>query len=392
MFLGVIVGRLTSNTMSLSRSTNTIAITILAGAALFLLATTAPRLLDNIRGHVTSGEMNPPHSHDFASIEDISIANETLGFERFFVIGLPERSDKRDALALTSSLTGIQLDWIDGVVGSSIPNSAVPYGVNRTQLWESNLGSWRSHMNAIRRIVEDKIVSALIIEDDMDWDVRLKIQLTQVAKGARYVQKSQSTRERSHVASIGSPYGDNWDFLWLGHCGEIFPETLPENEDKPAPRKYTIYPDNTLPRPHRLTGFQNYTEHASTRWVHVTGGPICSFAYALSFEGARKVLFGLSVDGLEGPFDNSLADLCRYGRGREKNGSGLGMRCISITPGLFFHHKAKGERSRDSDIQGGTDVDGAIREIGETQNIAISARLNLRNVLLGLEPEDQFID
>jgi hypothetical protein len=35
------------------------------------------------------------------------VTNSTLGFEKVFVVGLPERSDKRDALALTSSLTGL---------------------------------------------------------------------------------------------------------------------------------------------------------------------------------------------------------------------------------------------------------------------------------------------
>lgn len=47
------------------------------------------------------------------------------------MVGLPERSDKRDALALTSSLTGFKIDWIDGVRGQTIPDKALPFGVNR---------------------------------------------------------------------------------------------------------------------------------------------------------------------------------------------------------------------------------------------------------------------
>jgi hypothetical protein len=78
-------------------------------------------------------------------------ANETLGFSKVFVVGLPERSDKRDAIALTSSLTGFRVEWVDGVKGESVPDKAVPFGVDREKLWESNLGSWRGHMNAIRR-------------------------------------------------------------------------------------------------------------------------------------------------------------------------------------------------------------------------------------------------
>lgn len=81
------------------------------------------------------------------------IANETLGFSKILVIGLPERTDKRDALALTSALTGFHVEFVDGVKGESIPDKAVPMGVDRHKLMETNLGSWRGHMNAIRRQV-----------------------------------------------------------------------------------------------------------------------------------------------------------------------------------------------------------------------------------------------
>lgn len=101
----------------------------------------------------------------------------------------------------------------------------------------------------------------------------------------------------------------------------------------------------------------------------MSGGPICSFAYAVSARGARKILFDLSVDHLVGPFDNALSGLCRWGREEER----LGMRCVSVTPPLFMHHKAKGRVSGDSDIQryGG---DGEIREKGYSENLMWSAR------------------
>jgi hypothetical protein len=82
------------------------------------------------------------------------ISNNTLGFEKVFAVGLPERSDKRDALALASSLTGFKLDWIRGVHGEDVSDKALPFGVDRNQLWETNLGSWRRHMNAVRRSVQ----------------------------------------------------------------------------------------------------------------------------------------------------------------------------------------------------------------------------------------------
>lgn len=87
--------------------------------------------------------------------EDVNrVTNGTLGFGKVFVVGLPERTDKRDAIALTSSLTGFDVEWVDGVRGEEVPDKAVPFGVNRGVLMETNLGSWRGHMNAIRRYVE----------------------------------------------------------------------------------------------------------------------------------------------------------------------------------------------------------------------------------------------
>lgn len=79
------------------------------------------------------------------------VVNDTLGFSKVFVVGLPDRSDKRDAIALTSAATGFHVEFVDGVKGEMIPDKAVPFGVDRTTLWDSNLGSWRGHMNAIRR-------------------------------------------------------------------------------------------------------------------------------------------------------------------------------------------------------------------------------------------------
>ena len=91
-------------------------------------------------------------SYTRGSTNDIieCVHNTTLGFEKVFAVGLPERSDKRDALALTSSLTGFKVDWIDGVRGESVVDKALPFGVDRAKLWENNVGSWRGHMNAVR--------------------------------------------------------------------------------------------------------------------------------------------------------------------------------------------------------------------------------------------------
>ncbi|TPX09593.1 uncharacterized protein E0L32_009194 [Thyridium curvatum] len=368
------------------------------------------------------------------------VTNSTLGFTKIFVVGLPERSDKRDAIALSAALTGFDVEWIDGVRGTDIPDKAVPFGVDRKKLMETNLGSWRGHMNAVRRMVEEGIESALIMEDDMDWDVRLKAQLEMIATGSRKLMTDlPETYFPSHPKTAGSgtpasPYGNDWDVLWLGHCGEPFPEDLDENkglaEDDPArlamQRKYTISNDPSVPPRAQVKGLADFAAHPErTRFVHHTAAPICTFAYALSQRGAQKVLFDLSVDRLAGPFDNALAGLCRRAVGAwpelarrraasaaapgsgsgpaekklwseeelrgittDRGDRGLDAKCLSVTPPVFFHHKKKGLLSGDSDIQ--TVGDGGIREKGTTENIVWSARNNLRNMMLGLPMESQY--
>ncbi len=94
---------------------------------------------------------NPEHEDQLRPGDIDRVANDTLGFSKIFVVGLPERSDKRDAIALASALTGFRVEWIDGVKGEQIPDKAVPFGIDREKLWNTNLGSWRGHMTAVRR-------------------------------------------------------------------------------------------------------------------------------------------------------------------------------------------------------------------------------------------------
>lgn len=243
------------------------------------------------------------------------------------------------------------------------------------------------------RIVNTGVSSALIVEDDVDWDVHLKLQLNDIAHGARRILGESSPFPHS-------PYGDAWDILWLGHCGEPFPETLEENaglEDDLKARmsiKFTIKHDDTVPPYSQVSHLVDWSSYpAHTRLVHMTAAPICSFAYAVSQSAARKILYALSVDGLHMPFDNSLAELCRgaiYDMGRQREG-GYQLKCLSVNPTIMFHHKAKGRMVGDSDVQS-YGQDEAVREKGVSESIKWSMRLNLNNILTGHVLESQFQD
>jgi hypothetical protein len=201
------------------------------------------------------------------------------------------------------------------------------------------------------------------MEDDVDWDVRLLSQMQNFAKGVRSLAEIPQTTHQH------SPYGDDWDILWVGHCGEV----LPEGDD----RRYVIKDDETVaPKEHQpwLKALKDYPEH--TRIIHKTGAPICTFAYGVSARGAQKILLALAMDlkNANLNLDNALAYLCRDGH--------FDIKCYSVQPMLFYHHRPAGAFDKDSDLTGGDKS--RVREKGFTDNIIWSARLNLENMIMGI--------
>lgn len=67
------------------------------------------------------------------------------------MINLPSRSDRRDTMALAGALTGVEFDWIEGVAGDDVPDDVLPLDSLGKHISKGNKGSWRAHMNALRR-------------------------------------------------------------------------------------------------------------------------------------------------------------------------------------------------------------------------------------------------
>lgn len=264
-------------------------------------------------------------------------------------------------------------------------------------------------------MVEENIASALILEDDADWDVRLKAQLEAISRGTRILLDmaheepafaSKLPPKSRSLDGIDSPYGQGWDILWLGHCGETFPERIPGHHEilDRSSTRYTYYAmenDETLPAdPEQVTESWisgDLNRHRGTRWVHFSGGPTCSQGYALSQSGARKILLALSVGGtLVEQLDNAMSHLCRdhtpWDHPDDTQGPpgypGANMRCLSVNPAVISQHKPRGRKSAGSDIETVEDGD-ELREEGESPNLVLSARLNVQNLMMGQPLQEQ---
>jgi hypothetical protein len=237
-----------------------------------------------------------------------------------------------------------------------------------------------SASDALPSIVSNKLASALVLEDDADWDIGLKDQLQLFAQGSQFVTDTP-TGSNPH-----SPYGDDWDLIWLGHCGT---DIMPEDE-----RRFVITNDDTVAPPPRRFNVATFPDMAaegydnSTRVVFRAQRALCLYAYALSYRGARKLLRDQSLLTEFKPIDIGIGDWCQ---------NNPDVKCIAVFPQIIDTHKAAGRLSRDSDI-GQYSVE-ETRQQGFTFNIVHSARLNVDHLLAGemdkIErqwPEDPIIE
>ncbi|KAL8765674.1 MAG: hypothetical protein Q9209_007312 [Squamulea sp. 1 TL-2023] len=331
-----------------------------------------------------------------------------LQFERVFVINLPERYDKLDAFTLASSLTGFTHEVIEGIKGATVVNKTLPSldhlpkvanphslpGASANLGTEGDIAKQYCRLLAcplelctkvsrtlpsdvppyligVFRIVRERIQTALVLEDDTDWDVSFKDQLAEFATGARYISGTTTTPR--------SPYGDDWDLLWLGHCSA---QQHPLDE-----RRFVIENDESVPpMAHRANfnavpnlnglGYDN-----STRIVFRANNGVCLYSYALSYRGAQKVLrWQNNVKKFE-PIDIGIGYQCR---------DDANFKCIAVFPQMVDSHKSAGRESRDSDI--GTFDPTRIRAKGYTANIVRSTRLNMDNLMNNRMMEVQWDD
>ncbi|KAM3414604.1 hypothetical protein BST61_g9763 [Cercospora zeina] len=202
--------------------------------------------------------------------------NRTLGFEKIIVLNLPQRHDKRDEMSLSASVSRIDFEWMDGVDGASMSAKSKPSMMNDELSGDNNtLGCWRAHMNALQHVVKENIETALIMEDDADWDVNLKQQLVDFARGSKYLQGNSDSE-------TSSPYGDDWDMLWLGHCGVY-------HGPRSSQRFWTSRDDPTVvpPELHRWQRRRPDMRHPllSSNFSRITfaaKGGLCAIAYAIA--------------------------------------------------------------------------------------------------------------
>ena len=267
-----------------------------------------------------------------------------MGFEKIIVINMDQRGDRRDRMSLLSAHTGIDIEYSPGMKGEQVdPKSTPAHWDTNPALVMGNLGSYRSHMMAIRRVVEKGYRTALIMEDDLDWDLGIKYQLPLFASNLGKVPRSGWTplSKKAKHQPPNAPYGLDWDILWLGTCM------------RPEP-------------PADAHSYRDPISEEVTKVWDTKGGVACSHAYAITYESAKAILaYGLDLNA---PWDLHLSDFCEAHV------------CPLVSPSIIGFHQAAGALSKGSDITPTQSAE--VREEGISIGIKHSALLDITNNLL----------
>lgn len=183
--------------------------------------------------------------------------------------------------------------------------------------------------------------TALIIEDDIDWDIHLRTkQVPQTAYAIRsLLDQTDSTELWGSL--------DSWDLLYLGHCGDNF------HPDNATGLPFKIYTDKTMPKRDELhpftqdflTGLGVEEDDPQQRLVHQSVQPLCSFAYAVTRSAAQRIVDEIAV---REPPEGCKAYDVRLMLGCAQEG----LRCVTVNPELFHHNDGPSEIAALDDDQG----------------------------------------
>lgn len=187
--------------------------------------------------------------------------------------------------------------------------------------------------------------------------------LVDVARGARFLQGLTDISEDNLPSQ--SPYGDDWDLLWAGHCGI-------QNNKTEENARYWVTRDDPTAIPvslwhHGIPNLDAPVLQGSnfSRYVFEAEQGRCMTSYALSFRGARRLLQHQAFEHAS-PIDRGIGGFCgtRY----------AGTRCIGVFPALVYPHRAFGPTAKDSDRH---NTAGTFRNNSATEGLVFPTKVNL---------------
>ncbi len=106
--------------------------------------------------------------------EPLKPANSTLGYGRIYVISTPD-SPRRKLLVHAANVTEMDLTIPVQPQWTEEDQDKFRLRENST-LGRGSLLAWLGHLHALREFMASGAETALLLEDDVDWDIRLRTQ------------------------------------------------------------------------------------------------------------------------------------------------------------------------------------------------------------------------
>ncbi|GAM82525.1 hypothetical protein ANO11243_005070 [Dothideomycetidae sp. 11243] len=202
--------------------------------------------------------------------------------------------------------------------------------------------AWLGHLNLLRWFLSTDLETILILEDDVDWDIHLRTtQVPRVAATVRHLlskSKQDGELDTPDPATAGGYWGsaDDWDVLYLGHCGDAMkPGKWNFRVQRASFYDETLLPRKKLEKKTRKL-LRSIALPDNVRVVHQSVQPLCTFGFALTRTAARRLLYEIAnKEGESGTpaYDVRVLEACRD----------MGLRCWSSTPELFHHMHTQSE-------------------------------------------------
>ncbi|KAK9466980.1 hypothetical protein V1512DRAFT_262819 [Lipomyces arxii] len=289
--------------------------------------------------------------------------NETLGFGEVVYLSMPQRTDRQDAMTLLGSMYNIKFTKVDGVDGNTIVDKAIPDN-DWGHLRPSEYGCWRAHADAWSRFLQSGLETALILEDDVDFDVHIHDIFRRMSMQMQRnpIRVEPPTLHEKSTA----PYGLDWDMIYVGHCSDY------SNKDR---RDLAIVFDDPAapPRSNMIGSFIGQLEEFGVRGSDIgkkrvvapSFGPVCTAGYAITRRGAQRLLLNFSYLGLDAAIDIDILRKLQAGK----------LRGYTVTPNVFAPWRVDGLKDSDNiGTERNISFNGLGNRGGYSKNLRDSAR------------------
>ena len=263
------------------------------------------------------------------------VSNSTLDFGKIFVINLEHREDRRDDIAMITAAAGLNVTYFTGIPSNELNSQTLPddYGTPYMTMETAHLACFRGHANLWRMMVEENIQTALVLEDDVDFDLNIREVMPRVKAALQKITATDNAWTNHDV----------WDFLYLGTCYEQ--PYAPETYDQLDTVAIEI-PSDAENLSDQMFGWvevimdEYYQNITMRRTLIKSKNPVCTHAYAITLRAAKRLLLETN-NWLPFPIDISMIHYLNRGK----------FLAYSIMPPLATQWRYIEDPYRNSDIE-----------------------------------------